>query len=169
MASKIVEKLVLNGLEPFLYTTSHQFGFKMGHSTDSCVFALKQVINYYRNLGTPVFLCFVDIKVAFDRLSTNMLFCLLYKRRVPKYLIYILLFWYRSQKLFVRCGSSISHNFGISNGIRQGSCLSPYLFSVYVNELNINLKNWVCPTKGNTAPPPKTFFYLKKPPLGDNF
>ena len=53
----------------------------------------------------------------------------------------ILLFWYTSQKLFVRWGSSISDNFGMSNGIRQGSCLSPYLFNIYVDELNINLKN----------------------------
>ena len=38
-----------------LQTTENQFGFKSNSSTDLCVFSLKQVIDYYRNNGSPVY------------------------------------------------------------------------------------------------------------------
>ena len=76
-ASKIIEHIILNRIETYLNSSDHQFGFKKEHGTDICIFALKDTINYYRKLNTPVFLCFVDIKSAFDRVSYNKLFCLL--------------------------------------------------------------------------------------------
>ena len=53
-------------LNTFLYSSFYQYGFKKYHSTEICVFSLKEVINYYRKLNTPVFTCFIDIKSAFD-------------------------------------------------------------------------------------------------------
>jgi len=44
-ASKIFEHLLLNRLDTFLTTSDNQFGFKKGLSTDSCIFALKEVVN----------------------------------------------------------------------------------------------------------------------------
>ena len=139
--SKIVENVILNRLDRFLSSTDYQFGFKKGHGTDMCIFALKEVVNYYKKLNTPVFLCFLDIKSAFDLVSYNKLFSLLCERRAPKYLIILLHNWYVNQKLYIRWAGVVSDEFGMQNGIRQGSCLSPKLFSVYVDKLNILLKD----------------------------
>ena len=68
-ASKIFENLMLTRLHEYMYTTDNQFGFKSGHSTELCIYALKEIIDFYRNLNSPVFLCFLDIKSAFDRVS----------------------------------------------------------------------------------------------------
>ena len=46
---------------------------------------------------------------------------------------------YQSQRLFINWGKYISEHFFVENGIRQGSILSPYLFDVYVDELNFLL------------------------------
>jgi hypothetical protein len=56
--SKVLELALLNKCEDLLNTCMNQFGFKKGHSTDQCIFVLKEVINYYNSLSTPVFACF---------------------------------------------------------------------------------------------------------------
>ena len=38
----------------------------------------------------------------------------------------------------------ISSKFTVSNGVRQGEILSPFLFNVYMDDLSVNLKK--CPT-----------------------
>ena len=50
-----------------------------------------------------------------------------------------LLSWYCSQQMRVRWGDSLSESFNVSNGVRQGSVLSPLLFAVYLDELLVEL------------------------------
>ena len=135
-ASKLFEELLLLKLEMYLHTSDNQFGFKPKHSTDMCILALKDTIEYYRTLGTPVFTCFLDIKSAYDRVSHSRLFLKLIDRGVPVYVVMLLKFWYSHQRLCVEWGTATSDTFGMSNGIRQGSLISPYFFNVYVDELN---------------------------------
>ena len=102
---------------------------------------MKEVINYYRSLGSNLFVCFIDIKGAFDRVNYNKLFYKLIQRGAPKYLIMFLCRWYSTQRLYVRWGNATSSGFGMSNGIRQESKLSPYLFKPYIDQLNVLLYN----------------------------
>ena len=46
------------------------------------------------------------------------------------------MFWYANQQMCVRWGSYMSNSINISTGVRQGGMLSPYLFSVYMNDLS---------------------------------
>ena len=55
---KIVEMVILKRMGDYLNTTDNQFGFRKGHFTDLCIYMLKDVINYYHCLGSPVFLSF---------------------------------------------------------------------------------------------------------------
>ena len=58
IASKIFEVVLLNFLEPYLLTRDNQFGFKKGHSTEHCLYVLKNAIDFYRSHDSPVFTCF---------------------------------------------------------------------------------------------------------------
>ena len=140
-ASKLFEAIIFERMEKFLHTSDHQFGFKPKHSTEMCVFALKEIIHYYRSLNTPVYLCFVDIKSAFDRVSYWKLLSKLVDRGVPLLIVQVLKYWFSTQALCVGWGSSLSGFFNMKNGIRQGSIISPHLFSVYVDSLNRDLSN----------------------------
>ena len=74
----IVCVCILARYSSLLQTTENQFGFKSNSSTDLC-FSLKQVIDYYRYNGSPVYLCFLDASKAFDRVPHNILFSKLFE------------------------------------------------------------------------------------------
>ena len=137
--SKLLEHVILSRCEVYLTTSDNQFGFKPKHSTDQCIFAFKEVVRYYIRHGSPVFACYLDASKAFDRVNHWTLFNKLVKRGVPSYLIKILVYWYRNQSFCVRWGNTYSDFFLISNGVRQGSILSPLLFNVYIDDLNLEL------------------------------
>ena len=49
--------------------------------------------------------------------------------------------WYRASKAKVRWAGELSKTFSISKGMRQGSILSPRLFSVFIDDLLQQLKS----------------------------
>ena len=95
----------------------------------------------YKALNGTTFLCFLDASKAFDRVNHNKLFDKLLNRGVPVFIVRILSFWYSHQSMSVRWGSSISLVFCVSNGVRQGGILSPYLFNVYMDDLSEQLNS----------------------------
>ena len=111
------------------------------HGTDQCIFAIKEIINNYNSKGSCVYTCFLDASKAFDRVCHTKLFRKLSDRGIPRYLLRILIFWYTNQTMQIRWGSKISDKFCTTNGVRQGSILSPHLFKVYVDDLSVTLNS----------------------------
>ena len=137
--SKLFEHYILSCISPLLGTTDNQFGFKPKHGTDMCIFLLNQTLSYYVNKDTPAFSAFLDASKAFDRTNHNLLFAKLIKRNVPMCIVRLLLSWYRQQTMQGKWGTNYSSPFTVTNGVRQGGILSPYLFAVYLDELSIQL------------------------------
>ena len=129
--SKVLEHLILKKYSSFLSTSHLQFGFKSGFSTTLCTGVLKNVVSRYIHRGSSVLGCFLDASKAFDLVNHGVLFCKLFDRGLPLSVLRFWSSWYETQKMSVRW----SHSFSLSNGVRQGSVLSPILFSVYLDEL----------------------------------
>ena len=130
--SKILERLILIKYAPYLSSSSLQFGFKAGSSTTLCTGTVKNIISNYIHNGSPVLGCFLDASKAFDLVNHGILFQKLYDRGLSQTVIRFLSSWYLTQQMSVRWGNSLSDSFKVTNGVRQGSVLSPVLFSVYL-------------------------------------
>jgi hypothetical protein len=139
VVSKLIELIIIDKYSECLTTTDNQFGYKKSHSTDQCIFVLKQITEYYVSANSPVYICFLDASKAFDRLNYWTLFRTLIKNAMPMFIIRLLVFWYRTQTFIVQWGSCLSTPFNVSNGVRQGGVLSPKLFNVYIDELSVRL------------------------------
>ena len=141
LTSKLFEYFILQQISPLLTTSSNQFGFKRKHSTDQCVFLYKQAVSYYVNQNSPVFSTFLDASKAFDRVNHKLLFKKLSNRNIPACFVRLLAYWYSTQYMKVRWGNISSSPFTVSNGVRQGGVLSPYLFFLYMDDLSRKLNS----------------------------
>lgn len=63
------------------------------------------------------------------------------RKKVPMYLLALLMHWYDSQTSYVRWDNIESNLFSLSNGVRQGSLLSPLLFAFYMDDLSTELNS----------------------------
>ena len=68
------------------------------------------------------------------------LFAKLSNRGIPQYVIRIVSYWNENQQMYVRWGGTCSSFFCVTNGVRQGSILSPFVFNIYyVDDLSVTL------------------------------
>ena len=118
-----------------LRTSNLQFGYKTRHSTVSCSFVLQEVIHHYVSRGTPVLCISLDASKAFDRVEFSSLFDALIRRDFCATALRFLYRMYTQQEIMVRWQETLSERHGISNGVKQGGVLSPWLFTVYMDEL----------------------------------
>lgn len=137
--SKLLELIILHQYEDLLCSQDHQFGFKKDHSTDQCIFVIKELIDMYSSTKSPIYLCFLDASKAFDRINHHILFRKLLDRGVPVMVVRLLYTWYSNQRMRVKWGEHLSQDFPVSNGVRQGGNLSPALFNLYLEELSATL------------------------------
>ena len=139
--SKILEHILLNRLEEYLCTSHNQFGFKRGHSTFMPILLLKELLQFYRDHGNNMYVCFLDASKASDRVDYSVLFRKLVSRGVPTYILRLLWNWYGHHYARILWAGVQSDKFSICNGVRQGGILSPFLFGVYIDELSRYLQS----------------------------
>ena len=104
-----------------------------------CIYALKEILENHRSHNGSMIMGFLDASKAFDRLKHTTLFGKLIDRMVPNYIVRIVMYWYANQTMCVRWSGIVSQGFHVTNGVRQGGILSPYLFNVYLDDLSIAL------------------------------
>ena len=139
--SKLLEHFILYKIRSYLVTVDNQFGFKERHSTDMCIFLLKQLVSHYTQHGSSVFAIFLDASKAFDKVNHSLLFEKMIKHKVPMIFIRLLQYWYSNQSMCVKWESHVSTSFSVSNGVRQGGVMSPLLFSLYMNQFSFELNS----------------------------
>ena len=99
------------------------------------IFFLHGIINHLLNKGEKLFCAFVDFTKAFVYLVRDIIWFKLIKLGVRGKILDIIRSMYQNVKSKVKYDNSISSSFECSLGVRQGEYLSPFLFAVYLNDL----------------------------------
>jgi len=103
-------------------------------------FSLKSVIMYYNERGSSVFLASLDIKKAFYHVHHYKVFKSLLSIGVPLIIVDVLCDWYSNMCYVVKWNGSLSRVFSVGSGVRQGTCLSPDIFNMFLNAFVVNLR-----------------------------
>ena len=109
--SKVFETSLLSKLESVFETSDYQFGFKSHHSTDLCIYTLKEIFEYYKSHSTSVYICFMDASKAFDKVNHWTLFKKMIDSGMPPIFVRLIVTWYCEQHACVRWGSTLSPKF----------------------------------------------------------
>ena len=102
-----------------------QFGFMPERGTTNAIFIVRQMQEKYNAKGKTLYLSFVDLEKAFDRVPRKVLWWALRKLNVPEWLVNIIQAMYYNPSSKVCVESSYSDSFGVNVGVHQGSVLSP--------------------------------------------
>lgn len=112
-----------------------QFGFKSGLSSTQCTYVLEELIQRYNNGGSNVYVMLLDASKAFDLVEYVKLFTILKEREICPTVTKLLLTLHLEHLVSVKWLDHLSEPFHVSNGVKQGSIMSPVLFTVYVDIL----------------------------------
>jgi hypothetical protein len=93
------------------------------------------VVGHFLRNGSNPILTVLDCSKAFDTCKFSILFNKLLDTGLPPVVTRALVFVYEEQFAWVRWGETRSERFPITNGTRQGSMVSPALWSVYLDML----------------------------------
>ena len=116
-----------------------QAGFRKHMSTIDNIFVLNGLITHCINNNEYLYCCFVDFTKAFEYVERDILWYKLIKIGVRGRMLDIIKLIYTSVKSRVKNNNILSESFSCDIGVRQGKCLSPFLFAMYVNDLEQEL------------------------------
>ena len=132
--SSIMNKRITQYLEENDILAEEQNGFRSGRSCEDHVFTLSSVI---RN-NSSVFTGFIDLKKAFDFVDRNMLLYKFLQSNINGKMYDSIKNIYAhttSCIRLVRINDKLTEWFDCRFGVRQGDCLSPTIFSLFINDL----------------------------------
>ena len=100
----------------------------------NCHITITTVAGKFGAKKKELFLTFVDLEKAFDRVPREAIRWALRRQKVPERLIALVMALYSNARSRVRTLAGTSDEFGIGVGVHQGSALSPLLFVVVMQE-----------------------------------
>ena len=117
-----------------------QNGFRSGRSCEEHTFTLTCLIRNQLSKSKSVFASFIDLEKAFDWVDRDLLFYRLLTYGITGKIYKAIKSLYNNTFSCVRVNNWMTGWFSVSSGVKQGDNLSPTLFSIYINDLAVTLK-----------------------------
>ena len=136
-SSKILLVIIANKMQERINSeiAEEQAGFRPGKGASDQILNLKMLLEKNREVGTDVYLCFIDYRKVFDTVVHEVLWNVMVEMGFTKHLIDLIRNLYMSQKATVRTMHGITDAFKIGQGVQQGCILSSHLFNIYAEHV----------------------------------
>ena len=132
---KIYEKVLDKRLREETEIGDEQFGFMRGRGTVDAIFILRQIMEKYAEKQRSLFLAFIDLEKAYDRVPRSEVWRSMRLKGIKEKYVRIVKDMYRNAKTRVRSAVGTTDPFAVKVGLHQGSSLSPYLFILLMDVL----------------------------------
>ncbi|KAK3560448.1 hypothetical protein QTP86_009599 [Hemibagrus guttatus] len=131
---KLWERVVEARLRKVVEICEQQYGFMPRKSTTDAIFALRILMEKYRD---------GQREKAYDRVPREELWYCMRKSGVAEKYVRVVQDMYERSRTVVRCAVGQTEEFNVEVGLHQGSVLSPFLFAIVMDQLS-DLDNDVC-------------------------
>ncbi|KAK3553760.1 hypothetical protein QTP70_009182 [Hemibagrus guttatus] len=130
------ERVVEARLRKVVEICEQQYGFMPRKSTTDAIFALRILMEKYRDGQKELHCVFVDLEKAYDRVPREELWYCMRKSGVAEKYVRVVQDMYERSRTVVRCAVGQTEEFNVEVGLHQGSALSPFLFAIVMDQLS---------------------------------
>ena len=114
-----------------------QLGFKKGSQTNDHILTLKTLIDKYTKVKkTKLYVCFVDLRKAFDTVCREFLLYKLVKLDICGNFFSVIEDMYTKSCARIKIDNLLSSKISMERGTEQGHPLSPDLFKIFIRDLS---------------------------------
>ena len=118
---KVLERIVDGLIRQVVSTDDSQFGFVPGRGTTDAIFVIRQLQDKYLAANKRLYMAFVDLEKAFDRVPRKVIWWALRKLGVDEWIVRLVQGMYSNARSRVRVGDGYSEEFEVKVGVHQGS------------------------------------------------
>ena len=137
---KLWERVVETRLRSELTFSEQQYGFMPGKSTTDALFALRVLMEKYREGQKELHCVFVDLEKAYDKVPKEEVWYCMRKSGLAEKYVRIVQDMYDDSITAVRCAVGVTEGFEVKVGLRQGSALSPCLFVMVMDRMTDDIR-----------------------------
>ena len=145
ISSKLYSSIINNRLQEWIernnLTGECQAGFRKDYSTVDHMFTLMAIIQKQFALNRKLYVAFIDFEKAFDAISIKLLWPILFKNDIKGRLYKCVRSLYENVKARIRYGAKFTDYINCTRGVKQGDVCNPVLFSLFINELALEIIN----------------------------
>lgn len=129
---KILSTILRNRIKSYLHEIigDYQAGFMTGKSTLDQIHIIKQITEKSHDFDKDIHFLFIRFKTAYDSINRNKLWSVMCDLGITEKFMRLIRACVQGSKCKVKFWNTISEDFEVVTGLRQGDTLSPALFNI---------------------------------------